>query len=148
MKMKSRNWSIHWSQTHLDKFGLRKLHSTYMALMTLTEKLTKYLDDDEYVIGFFLDFSKAFDTEDHVILLQQLSGYGVRWNAMSLFESYLKDRRQFVTYNGYLLILKCCNVEFFMFPFLTTSPLNLYKWSCQRLHFIFPYTVCRWHQSL
>ena len=82
------------------QFGFRKLHSTYMALMTLMDKLTKYLDYDEYVIGFFLDFSKDFDTVDHAILLQKLSAYGVRGNGLSWFESYLKDRRQFVTYNG------------------------------------------------
>ena len=33
-----------------------------MALMTLVDKITKYLDDGEYVVGIFLDFSKAFDT--------------------------------------------------------------------------------------
>ena len=82
------------------QFGFRKQHSTYMALMTLMDKLTKCLDNDEYVIGVFLDFSKAFDTLDHTILLQKLSVYGIRGNALSWFESYLKDRRQFVTYNG------------------------------------------------
>ena len=91
-------------------FGFRKIHSTYMALMTLMDKLTKCLDNDEYIIGVFLDISKAFDTVDHVILLQKLSVYGVRGNALSLFESYLKNRRQFVTYNGVLSdtkILQC-----------------------------------------
>ena len=92
------------------QFGFRKIHSTYMALMTLMDKLTKCLDNDEYIIGVFLDFSKAFDTVDHVILLQKLSVYGVRGNALSWFESYLKNRQQFVTYNGVLSdtkILQC-----------------------------------------
>ena len=92
------------------QFGFRKQHSTYMALMTLIDKLTKCLDNDEYVIGFFLDISKAFDTVDHTILLQKLSVYGIRGNALSWFESYMKDRRQFVTYNGVLSetkILQC-----------------------------------------
>ena len=44
------------------QFGVRKQHSTYMALMTSMDKLTKCFDNDEYVIGVFLDFSKAFDT--------------------------------------------------------------------------------------
>ena len=82
------------------QFGFRKIHSTYMALMTLMDKLTKCLDNDEYIIGVFLGFSKAFYTVDHVILLQKLSVYGVRGNALSWFESYLKNRWQFVTYNG------------------------------------------------
>ena len=84
------------------QFSFRKQHSTYVALMTLMVKLTKCLDNDEYVIGVFLDFSKAFDTVDHTILLQKLSVYVIRGNALSWFESYLKDRRQFVTYNGVL----------------------------------------------
>ena len=81
-----------------------------MALNALMDKLTKYLDNDEYVIGVFLDFSKAFDTVDHTLLLQKWSVYGIRGNALSWFESYLKDRRQFVTYNGVLSetrILQC-----------------------------------------
>ena len=92
------------------QFGFRKLHSTYMALMTLIDELTKCLDNDEYVIGIFLNFSKAFDTVDHAILLQKLSACGVRGNALLWFESYLKDRRQFVTYNGVssdIKILQC-----------------------------------------
>ena len=63
-----------------------------MALMTLMDKLTKCLDNDEYVIGVFLDFSKAFDTVDHTILLQKISVYGIRGNgytwATSLFNLY------------------------------------------------------------
>ena len=82
------------------QFGFRKIHSTYMALMTLMNKLTKCLDNDEYIIGVFLDFSKAFDIVNHVILLQKLSVYGVKGNALSWLESYLKNRRQFLTYNG------------------------------------------------
>ena len=58
------------------QFGFRKSHSTYMALMTLMDNLINFLDNGEYVIGIFLDFSKAFDTVDHGILLQKLSSYG------------------------------------------------------------------------
>ena len=92
------------------QFGFRKIHPTYMALMTLMDKFTKCLDNDEYMIGVFLDFSKAFDTVDHVILLEKLSVYGDRGIAFPWFESYLKNRRQFVTYNGVLSdskVLQC-----------------------------------------
>ena len=54
------------------QFGFRKSHSTYMALMVLMDKLNKALDDGNMVIGVFLDFSKAFDTVDHDILLFKL----------------------------------------------------------------------------
>ena len=82
------------------QFGFRKSHSTYMALMTLMDNLINFLDNGEYVIGIFQDFSKAFDTVDHGILLQKLSSYGVRGEALIWFQSYLSNKYQFVTYNG------------------------------------------------
>ena len=59
----------------------------------------------------FLDFSKVgFDTVDHDISPKKISACGVRGNALSWFENYWEDRRQFVTYNGVLFdtkILQC-----------------------------------------
>ena len=55
------------------QFGFRKSHSTYTALMTLMDQSITSLENDEHVIGIFLDFSKAFDTVDHAILLKKVS---------------------------------------------------------------------------
>ena len=82
------------------QFGFRKLHSSCMALMALMDKLISSLENKEFVIGIFLDFSKAFDNVDHDILLCKLSHYGIRGNALKWIESYLSNRKQFVTYNG------------------------------------------------
>ena len=82
------------------QFGFRRLHSSYMALMILMDKLISSLDKGETVIGIFLDFSKAFDTVDHEILLQKLFHYGVRGCALDWFRSYLCGRKQYVTYNN------------------------------------------------
>ena len=53
------------------QFGFQKGKSTHMALITLIDKISEALDDGDFVIGVFLDFSKAFDTVDHNILLQK-----------------------------------------------------------------------------
>ena len=49
-----------------------------MAFMVLIDKLTRALDDGKFVAGILFDFSKAFDTVDHDILLNKLSHYGIR----------------------------------------------------------------------
>ena len=81
------------------QFGFRKKHSAFMAHMILVDNLINALQNKEYVIGVFLDFSKAFDTVDHSILLKKLYHYGIRGIAYEWFESYLSGRTQFVTYN-------------------------------------------------
>ena len=43
-----------------------------MAVLTLVDKISEALNNGDYVIGVFLDFSKAFDTVDHDILLKKL----------------------------------------------------------------------------
>ena len=55
-----------------NQFGFRKGHSTHMALMILMNKMAKSLENGEVVI-FYLDFSKAFHTVNHDVLLQNYS---------------------------------------------------------------------------
>ena len=83
-----------------NQFGFQIFHSSYMALMVLMNNLISSLERGETVVGVFLDFSKAFDTVDHVILLTKLEHHGVRGSALAWFQSYLTERKQFVTYNG------------------------------------------------
>ena len=52
------------------QFGFRENHSTSHALLSFVEKATQALDKFCHMVGIFLDFSKAFDTINHEILLK------------------------------------------------------------------------------
>ena len=49
----------------------------------------------------FIDLQKAFDTVDHNICLKKLYHYGIRGKANEWFCSYLSNRSQFVSMNGF-----------------------------------------------
>ena len=82
------------------QFEFRENHSTTHALLSFVEKVTDALDTFSHTIGIFLDFSKAFDTINHKILLAKLSHYGIRGKALEWFTSYLSNRSQYVHVNG------------------------------------------------
>ena len=48
-----------------------------------------------------MDLQKAFDTVDHHILLAKLNHYGIRGVSNDWFKSYLSNRSQYVSINGY-----------------------------------------------
>ena len=83
------------------QFGFRSGHSTEHALVTLTESIKSTLDNNRLGCGIFIDLQKAFDTVNHGILLKKLEHYGIRDTALAWFESYLSNRKQLVSINGY-----------------------------------------------
>ena len=61
-----------------NQFGFRRGHSPDLALICLVDKISNALENGEYVLGLFLDFSKAFDTVNHDILFTKLEYLGIR----------------------------------------------------------------------
>ena len=76
------------------QFGFRKFHSPNLALIILIDRISKVLENGDYVMGLFLDFSKALDTVNHFILYKKIECYGVRGLALKWFQSYLSEREQ------------------------------------------------------
>ena len=87
-----------------------KLYSTAMALIEITDNIKRLLDEKNYVIWIFVDFTEAFDTVDHGILLRKLDCSGIRGHANMFLMSHLTNRRQFTIANGVhsdIDIVKC-----------------------------------------
>ena len=62
--------------------------------------LVKQMDEGKVTLGIFIDFSKAFDTINHNILLSKLSHYGIRGLPLQWFKDYLSNRQQYVCSDG------------------------------------------------
>ena len=71
-----------------------------MAILNLVDIVTNALDNNKKALAVFIDLSKAFDTIDHSILLNKLEHYGIRGMSLKLFESYLCNRVQQVSFNS------------------------------------------------
>lgn len=74
----------------------KQMHSTETALIRVYHDLVKSLSAGRPSIVALLDLSAAFDTVDHMLLLDILKKYGVEGTSLSWFESYLTGREQTV----------------------------------------------------
>lgn len=74
--------------------GFRKQYSTSTLLLNVTDNIIRDLDNGLATALILLDFSKAFDTLDHALLLSKLQYYGFDPISINFFESYLGNRRQ------------------------------------------------------
>ena len=83
------------------EYGFRQQYRTSHTLINITENIRKDLDGGKIGCGVFVNLQKAFDTVDHQMLLAKLNHYGIRGVSNDWFKSYLSNRNQYVSINGF-----------------------------------------------
>ena len=91
---------------HRNQWAYSKGKSMESVLLYLTETWKRHMSEGEVVGVLFIDFRKAFDCIDHVILKQKLIAAGVTGQLYLLIKSYLENRQQYVELNGVTSELK------------------------------------------
>lgn len=100
------DYCVEFNLINPNQFGFQKNKSTSDAILLFTEQCYQTLENKNYLISIYLDFSKAFDTVNHQILISKLRKYGFRGPTLEWFTSYLRDRFQYVDINGKTSTLK------------------------------------------
>ncbi|CAM2095472.1 unnamed protein product [Caretta caretta] len=80
--------------------GFTKGRSCLTNLIAFYDEITGSVDEGKAVDVLFLDFSKAFDTVSHSILVSKLRKYGLDECTIRWVESWLDCRAQQVVING------------------------------------------------
>ena len=109
------------------QYGFRKLHSTELAALEFTDRISQEMDAKKIPFSIFLDLSKAFDTLDHNVLLSKLNYYGIKDTALDWFKSYLTNR---VCWLQWYIVLNHRNRNGCASRFYLRSTLihNLHEW--------------------
>ena len=81
------------------QFGFRAKHS--VNLTSTTGLIKDKLEHGNFAAGIFIDLEKAFDTVNHEILIEKLAYYGFRGVTQNLLKSFLTNRKQYVSVNGF-----------------------------------------------
>ena len=83
------------------QFGFCKIPNTSNAIIEFLDYVYSSLDSKQNTIAVYLDFSKAFDTVNHNILISKLLHNGIRGVMQHWFKSYLSNRKQYVSIKNY-----------------------------------------------
>jgi len=83
----------------LDQFAFKPSGSTTCALVGLQHHVTYLLETNSYVRCLIIDFSKAFDTIDHSVLLSKFSSFGLPANILNWIIDFLILRSHYHDYD-------------------------------------------------
>ena len=79
----------------------REGHFTETDLQRVYNDISLALDKGEEAILMLVDYSAAFDTINHDMLIQRFSHkYGIEGSALKWLKSFLENRKQVVIVNG------------------------------------------------
>ena len=73
-----------------------------MAILEFVNNIYESFESNEYTIGIFLDFKKAFDTVNHQMLIDKSDFYGIRGIPLAWLTSYVDNRQQYFMVNGHV----------------------------------------------
>ena len=79
------------SKLTLYLYGYRKGFGTQYALLSLTERWKKILDEKRFGGAVLMDLSKAFDALNHERLIAKLGAYGFKNESLNLIQSYVTN---------------------------------------------------------
>ena len=80
--------------------GFRKFHNTSDSVFRLCYDLSTSMKKNHHTAAVFVDFAKAFDSINHVKLVNKLKTFSLETKAVLWLKDYLSDRRQRVMVNG------------------------------------------------
>ena len=115
-----------------NQFVFLKNSNTSDAIIEFHDYAYSSLDSRQSTIAAYLDFSKVFDTVNQNKLMSKLLHNCVRVVLQHWFESYLSNRKQYVS-------IKNCSSS------MSNNTLVLYKEQCWARYFSFVY---QWHELI
>ena len=80
--------------------GYRKNRNTATSITAPTNDIYSYINNKSNTLAIFIDFRKAFDCVNHIILLKKLHNMGFDIHALNWFREYLSGRTQITLANG------------------------------------------------
>ena len=84
-----------------NQYEFRSNHSTELTCLEIVDRIIQHLDNKKTPINIYLDLSKAFDTINHLILINKLNFYGINGKALDVFKSYLRNQARFVEFDNF-----------------------------------------------
>ena len=90
--------------TFIDQYGFKDTGSTTCALVKILNDIVSSLDNNDcnQVKMLMVDYSKAFDVVDHLVVLRKFNDLNLPWYINNWVNSFLTGRSQMVKTNGVL----------------------------------------------